>query len=263
MSWVTYVEAVGFTAPGLDTVEQLHLHFLGATAERPEDWSPSPDILPARQMRRLSESTRLAIKCAEQIADVLPKDAAWVFASSTGEGWTLNEIMKALCQPDIMIQPLRFQNSVHNAAQGQWSIAAGATGPGTSIAAFDNSVAAGLLKATMQAIIEGLPTGLVAFDAPLPPPLHEKRPVETSMAAAFAISPVATVRTLATLEISLTTTTGSLHDLDAPVGAWLMQSNNPVRAALPLLHQIICKETTPLILPISRRSSLKVTVRNA
>ncbi len=184
-----HVNAIGFAAPGLDSSAGLFAHFHGADWSGGEGWKPAPACLPRRQALRLSDSTRLAIMAAEQIADAVPEQAAWVFASSTGESRTLNGILAALSQPEILIQPLRFQNSVHNAAQGQWSIVAHATGPATSIAAYDDSVGAGLLKAMMQAALEKTAVGLVVFDAPFPPPLHEKRRFDLPMAAALALSP--------------------------------------------------------------------------
>ncbi len=263
MSWTVHVNAVGFTAPGFDLAADLHAHLSGAEVVQPEDWTPAPTSLPPRQARRLSESIRLSIQCAEQIAPVLPPDAGWVFASSVGEGVTLNEILKALCHSDVMIQPVKFQNAVHNAAQGQWSIAAGAAGPGTSIAAYDDTFAAGLLKAGMQVELEGLSVGLVAFDAPLPPPLHEKRPFALPMAAGLALSPEPTPETIAALDLSCEAA-GDVALPGTPNAAdWLMNSNNPVRAAIPLLERLHLKDSTPLSLPVSRGSVLTVEPRYA
>src|SRR3546814_1544843 len=116
-------------------------------------------------------------------------EAGWVLASSLGEGETLQVILEALREPDMMIQPLRFQNSVHNAAAGQWSIAAGVTGPITSIAAHDETVGAGFVKAGLQVTLEERSVGLVFYDAPMPEPLNAKRPLGLPLAAGFALSP--------------------------------------------------------------------------
>ncbi|MEM7744633.1 MAG: beta-ketoacyl synthase chain length factor [Pseudomonadota bacterium] len=261
MNWAVYVNAVGFVAPGLDTAADLHAHLNGVTVTEPQGWTPAPISLNPRQARRLSESIKLSIQCAEQIAPALPPGAGWVFASSVGEGVTLNEILSALRQPDVMIQPVKFQNAVHNAAQGQWSIAAQAAGPGTSLAAYDDTFAAGLLKAGMQVALEGIPVGVVAFDAPLPPPLHEKRAFALSMAAGLALSPEPTDGTLAALDLSCAAAA------DAPVPGspnaadWLTESNNPVRAAIPLLERLLHKDPEPLALPVSRGTVLNVVPR--
>lgn len=263
MTQKLYVNAAGFVAPGFDSIAALEAHLDGAPANKPEDWKPQPTSLPPRAARRLSTAIRLAVQTAEQVTPALPSNAGWVFASSIGEGDTLNDILTALCRDDIMIQPVKFQNAVHNAAQGQFSIAAKAVGPGTSIADYDMTVAAGLLKAMMQATLEQIPVGLVAFDAPMPQPLHEKRRFEIPMAAALALSPAPNDQTFAVLSITCGPVTNSPMDPDAPVADWLMTSNNPARYALPLLTRLHRKDPTPLILHLSPNTALTVQVTDA
>jgi Beta-ketoacyl synthase, N-terminal domain len=240
------VAGLGFVAPGIADAEALHAHLDGAPIDADEGWRASPATLPPRQARRLSGAIALAVAAAEQIAPVLPRDAAWVFASSVGEGETLRDILSALAQPDIMVQPIKFQNAVHNAAQGQWSILAGAEGPATSIAAHDETVGAGLLKAAMQLLLERRPVGLVIFDAPLPPPLHEKRPLALPMAAALALTVAG--GTLGSLLLSLDHGAAPTDPSESGAGAPLLGSANPVRFALPLLARIQRGDPRPVVL---------------
>jgi hypothetical protein len=258
-----YVNATGFAAPGLGSFADLSDHFSG-TAWRPNpDWQPASTRLAPRQARRLSDATRLAIMAAEQIAEAVPHEAAWVFASSAGEGWALNEILSALSQPEIMVQPLRFQNSVHNAALGQWSILAGATGPATSIAAFDETVGAGFLKAVMQAQLEQTAIGLVLFDAPLPPPLHEKRKIDVPMAAALALTPWPSDDSQCVLEFEhLARAAPSGQELSVSAEA-LLDSGNPVRFVLPLLERIDRMDPAPVVLALPGGGGLRVSVGEA
>lgn len=260
MTWRLHVNAIGFAAPGLDSSAGLFAHFHGADWSGPADWKPAPASLSRRQALRLSDSTRLAIMAAEQIGQAVPEQAAWVFASSTGESRTLNGILAALSQPEILIQPLRFQNSVHNAAQGQWSIAAHAIGPATSIAAYDDSVGAGLLKAMMQATLEKTAVGLVVFDAPFPPPLHEKRRFDLPMAAALALSPEPTPgsRCVLDLEIIARAAPSGLDGTNAAAG--LLDSGNPVRFILPLLERMHRLDPRAVVLGLPGGAGLKVTV---
>jgi hypothetical protein len=248
------VSALGFVAPGIAGVGALGAHLAGAPLDVPEGWQPSPASLPPRQARRLGPGIALAIAAAEQVAPVLPRDAGWVFASSVGEGGTLREILAALARPDIMIQPIKFQNAVHNAAQGQWSILAGAQGPATSIAAHDETVGAGLLKAAMQVLLERRPVGLVMFDAPLPPPLHEKRPLAMPMAAALALS--AGGRALGALDLSLAQDAAPTDPRESGAGA-LLDSGNPVRFALPLLARIDRADPRPVVLRLPGGGGLR------
>ena len=255
-----YANAIGFAAPGIESAATLFAHFDGADWSRAEDWMPISQRLPRRQALRLSESTQLAIMVAEQIAGAVPQDAAWVFASSVGEGQTLAEILTALSQPEIMVQPLRFQNSVHNAAQGQWSIVAQATGPATSIAAYDHSVGAGLLKAMMQAAIENVAVGLVVFDAPMPPPLHEKRRFDLPMAAAMALSPEPRPESRWALDIEVIARAApsDLGRINAAPG--LLDCGNPVRYILPLLERMRRSDGQAVVLGLPGGGGLKVTI---
>jgi hypothetical protein len=258
-----YVNAIGFAAPGVDCAASLFAHFDGANWADPGDWKPASARLPRRQALRLSEATRLAIMVAEQIGGAVAPDAAWVFASSIGEGQTLNKILTALSQPEIMVQPLRFQNSVHNAAQGQWSIIAQATGPATSIAAYDHSVGAGLLKAMMQAVLENTAVGLVVFDAPMPPPLHEKRRFDLPMAAALALSPEPTPLSHCALDIEVIAHTAPSGLTGTKLASGLLDSGNPVRFILPLLASMHRLDRQAVVLALPGGANLKVTISEA
>jgi hypothetical protein len=253
------VTGLGFVAPGLPDAEALRAHLAGVPLTVPQAWRPAPAGLPPREARRLSASIALAIVAAEQVAPALPRNAAWVFASAVGEGETLTTILAALARPEIMIQPLRFQNAVHNAAQGQWSIVAGAEGPATSIAAYDATAGAGLLKAAMQVLLERRPVGLVIFDAPLPPPLHEKRPITLPVAAALALVPEGAADALGSLELALDHETPPTDPVEIGASEALVGSGNPVRFALPLLHRIQRGDPRPVVLGLPAGGGLRAS----
>lgn len=246
------VKRLGFLAPGLNGIDALAAHQGGAAWEPEPGWRATPSSLPPRQAKRLSGAIALAMAVSEQIADDVPVDGGWVFASSLGEGDTLNRILTALAEPEIMVQPLRFQNAVHNAAQGQWSIAAGATGPGTSIAAWDDTAGAGLLKAAMQVLHEKLTVGLVIFDEPLPDPLQEKRPMSLPMAAALALEPVSGAEP--GLELSLAPNPSPA----IPVPGLLGESGNPVAQAIPLITALQSGGPVDTVLTLPGSQSLRV-----
>lgn len=246
MSFAAYIDALGFAAPGIPDWQALADRLQGGQWA-PEPWEPAPGCLAPRQAKRLSPAIRLALMQGEAIAPALDEKTAWVFASSVGEGETLNVILQALCEPDMLIQPLRFQNAVHNAAAGQWSIAAGIKGPMTSIAAYDQTVGAGLLKALLQLHLEDRSVGLVIYDAPIPVPLDEKRPLGVPMGAALALSPRQTDRSRAVLRAELTTelATGRAAGPPTPPASLaaraLAQTGNPVAAVLPLFEALAAK----------------------
>lgn len=234
-----HIDAVAFAAPPVHDWQALCAAMVSGAWRDAEPLPLKPASLPPRQARRLSVATRLAVTVAEEVGRVLPPDAAWVFASSVGEGETLDVILRSLCEPDMMIQPVKFQNAVHNAASGQWSIAAGLRGPITSIAAYDETFGAGLMKALMQTALEGRQVGLVIYDVPIPVPLDEKRPLGMPMGAALALSPDASDATLATIEVKMGQ--GAPTPPTTPVSAMLRQSGNPTAACLPLFELLAAR----------------------
>ncbi len=236
------VKTAGFASPLAPDLDAFSVLLGGGHIQAAPNWNPTLACLTAREARRLSPHTRLALSVAEQVAPALPEDAGWVFASSSGEGETLQVILEAISRPDLLIQPLRFQNSVHNAAAGQWTIAARRQGPATSIAAYDETVGVGLLKALMQVALEQRAVGLIMFDGPLPPPLHEKRPVDCAMALAMALAPASTAASgdLAVIEGRLVDEVPEpLEPPDNASAGCFAETGNPIAAAVPLLSAII------------------------
>ncbi|MEO0820552.1 MAG: beta-ketoacyl synthase chain length factor [Pseudomonadota bacterium] len=256
-----YLGAASLHAPGTDgwaALSDAVASGAGAPDTDVAAWQPRPASLSPRQAKRLSLQTRLAILSAEDIADALPAEAAWVFASSSGEGETLHVILEAQATAEMLVSPVRFQNAVHNAAAGQWSIARSLTGPMTSIAAFDDSVAAGLLKAALQVHLERRAVGAVFFDAPLPVPLFEKRPIEMPMSASLALTPDRTTHASHRLRFSQSDAAPS--PATTARGRALMATGNPVAAVLPLLEAVLSGAEAEVALRQAGGSALVVSV---
>lgn len=254
-----YLNAISFAAPVAGDWESLRAGFSSEPGPASAEFRPTPACLSPRAARRLSPQIRLALTIAERIGPGLLADAGWVFASSIGEGETLKVMLDALCTPEMMIQPLRFQNAVHNAAVGQWSIAGGLTGPTTSLAAYDETVGAGLLKAAMQVTLERRAVGLVCYDTPLPSPLHEIHPLGMAIGAGLAFLPEATGATLATLYVE--PGEGPPTPPRSEVGRALMDSRNPVAAIVPLLEML--EQGGEVMLGLHGGGALCVTVTPA
>jgi len=153
---------------------------------------PPPARLPATERRRAGLVVKAAVTVADQAIAGAGADAAClatVFSSSTGDPANCHAMCEALAAPERLVSPTRFTNSVHNAAAGYWHIAAGSRQPSTSLGAFDDSFAAGLLEAAAQCAAAGQPVLLVACDLPYPEPLHALRPVDDVFACALLLSP--------------------------------------------------------------------------
>lgn len=237
-----YLQGVGVIGPGLCGWENSRAVLAGEAPCLNEPLPRlAPDLLPATERRRSSETVRLAVTVAQEAMrqSRLPLDkVATVFASSDGDGQTLHHICEALATPERDVSPTRFHNSVHNAAAGYWSIATGSRLPSNSLCAYDVSFAAGLLDAVSQIVVEDETVLLVAFDLPFPEPLHAVRKVECGFAAAFVLAPRRDAHTLTEWEIAL--------QKDGPppifpdVNAW---ASNPAARALPLLALLAQKRS--------------------
>ena len=257
-----YLSRVSFSGPGLDSWNTLSEMLRSDTPWTPStDWDPTPASMSPRAARRVSPQIRLALAVAEPLNDGVGEDAGWVFASSVGEGETLHVILESLRAPDMMIQPLRFQNAVHNAAAGQWSIAAGITGPMTSIAALDQTAGAGFLKAGLQVSCEDRPVGLVLYDVPLPEPLNAKRPLGVPLGAGFCPSPRPGPETSAAIDITLcdAAPTGPARQ----VSKALQATGNPVSDVLPLLELLSAEVAGRAVVGLHGGSALCLEVSPA
>ena len=185
---------VGVRATGIANWPGARSVIRGETGNRLEPMvKPNPDMLPAAERRRSSDSVRLAIEVAQQAvraAGVDPAQLASVFAASDSDGHIIHDICEALAQQERHVSPTAFHNSVHNAPAGYWSIATGCHAASTSLSAYDLSFAAGLIEAATQVVADGRDVLLVACDLPLPPPLHALRPIDQPFAAALVLAPV-------------------------------------------------------------------------
>jgi Beta-ketoacyl synthase, N-terminal domain len=184
-----YLSAVGMLGPGLPNWSIAREVLGGRRAYRQEP-PPQPEarILPPNERRRGAKSVRWAVAAAQEALDsagITAAEVATVFASSSGDGETLHQMCETLAGPLREVSPTRFHNSVHNAAAGYWSIAAGSRQPSVTLCAHDGSFAAGLIEAAAQVRAHGAPVLLVAYDLPYPDPLAAARKIGEPLAVAL------------------------------------------------------------------------------
>ncbi|MEZ5585119.1 MAG: beta-ketoacyl synthase chain length factor [Candidatus Competibacteraceae bacterium] len=112
--------------------------------------TPRPTLLNRNALRRATLTVRLALQVAQDAlndAELPLHGLASVFACSGGDTDALDQIFTALTLPERPVSPNQFNNSVHNAPAGYWSMATGSQAPSISLSAYDASFAAGLLEA--------------------------------------------------------------------------------------------------------------------
>ncbi len=233
-----HVEGIGLCGPGLG----------GWAASRPvlagtEDYietaagAPPLTLLPANERRRAPKIVKIALTAGAEAFAAAGRDpagTATVFASSGGDGETIHEILNVLASPERALSPTRFHNSVHNTAAGYWSIATGATAASTSLCCHDDSFAAGLLEAAVQAVAGDCAVGLIAYDVPYPPPLHEVRPIGAAFAVALVLSPARTATAIARIDLEVRSRTEASSALGGQELETLRQGT-PAARSLPLL----------------------------
>jgi Beta-ketoacyl synthase, N-terminal domain len=216
----------------------------------------APDCLPPVERRRANATTRLAINAAMQaIEGMLPEDVAQmatVFSSSDGDGEVLASMLAALAQPQVVLSPTLFHNSVFNAPAGYWSIGANARAASITVSAGPASFAAGLNEVRGQVLANGAPVLYIAFDAPFPAALASFARSAEPFACALRLQPVAGSRMngYGCFEMSKSAPDGGEREdiLSAELRARF--SGNAAADALPLLLSIARRRRAHVALPV-------------
>jgi hypothetical protein len=227
---------------------------------------PPPSRLPPTERRRAGAIVKLAFAVAEQAIGGAAVDAASlasVFTSSSADTANCHALCEALAQPDRIVSPTRFTNSVHNAAAGYWHIAAASRAASTSVAAFDGSFGAGLLEAAAQVAATGRPVLLVAADLPYPQPLQAARPLTDAFGMALVLGVAGAAAPIARLGLGLVPGDAALTACtDAGLDALCRAI--PAARGLPLLQSLARGDARQaLVLDYLDGLALGVTVETA
>lgn len=259
-----YVENIGVLAPGLNGWEEARGLLAG---DRPYQPTPLPPLKPALLApdvrRRTSEHIRFAVEVAADTTRTLGsarQDLATVFASCDADGQITHDILIEVAKPAPQVSPTRFHNSVNNAAAGYWCMAVGSQQPSTSIAAWDDVAAAGLLEGTAQLLLEHPRVLLVVHDLPMPEPLHSARPVTAAFGAGLLLARARTSESIAALSLDLVPSGNATSILPDPALEKL-RLGNPSARSLPLLCALARGQATTIILPLLGHQMLRVGVQ--
>jgi hypothetical protein len=227
---------------------------------------PPPARLPPTERRRAGAIVKLGFAVAEQAVAAAGADAAslaTVFTSSSADTANCHALCEALAQPERVVSPTRFTNSVHNAAAGYWHIAAGSRAASTSLAAFDGSFGAGLLEAAAQVVATGQPVLLVAADLPYPEPLNAARPLPDAFGIALVLGPAGGASPgagLARLGVHLVPG-GTVHPTACEhTGLDALRRAIPAARGLPLLQALARGEATGVTLDYLDGLALGVSI---
>lgn len=257
-----YLNAIGLAAPGFPGWEQSRAVLQGSLPYEPLALEKyKPELLPPNERRRATELVRMAFRVCEDLmvsSSIPMADCASVFASSGGDYPIIDQICRTLCEPERMVSPTQFHNSVHNSAAGYWSIATGSRQPSTSLSAYDDSFSAGLLEAMCLCQQEQLPTLLVVYDIQPPYPLGEKRRIPIEFGVALLLTPTPSTQNLARLQLTADAC-AEPASLAMPALEGLRQSN-PAARSLPLLELIARGKAGNVVFTSTDQPSLQLQV---
>ncbi len=244
-----FVEGIGLLGPGLDGWLAARSALAGLERYEPRPVLPPPaSLLAPAERRRSGLTVRLAIApgleaLAHSGRD--PAGMAMVFAASGGDGETIHETLAVLATAQREVSPTRFHNSVHNAPSGYWAVATGSRAPSTSLSAYDDSFAAGLLEAAVQAVVEDRRVTLIAYDVPYPDPLHRVRPILAMFGMALVLSPRPAGKAIVAVSIAMANGGSPATGMAEP-GLERLRLGNPAARALPLLAAIARAEAATI-----------------
>jgi hypothetical protein len=154
-----------------------------------------------------------------------PKTLASVFASTHGDLAISDALCDTLAKTPSLTSPIKFHNSVHNAAAGYWTIGTGCVKPYTSLSGYYYTFSEGLLECMVQALSENAPVLYVAFDIEARGPVGTMQPSRGVFAGALVISPEARDSTIARLAWEVCEDAAPRQTQPRPENAALVEGN--------------------------------------
>jgi beta-ketoacyl synthase-like protein len=207
-------------------------------AGKPIDGADVPNAAASAKLRRrgsllVNMVADVAAQASAQAGVPLSR-ARVVVGSAFGEVATLVEMLDER-EGDGLLSPLRFQNSVHNSAAGQLSIAHRIKTPAMSLAAGNDTVAMVLLEAMTLLALGGDEVIAIFADEALPQaiqPGHLATAVSAALVLAADADTAASRPSLAVLE-DLRQVPASSPPLQRP-----LEVDGPCAAVLPLIDAL-------------------------
>ena len=228
----------------------------------------APALLAPTERRRAPDTVAIALEVAVRACEAAgadPRCMPSVFASTHGD-LPINDYMcSTLATTPMLCSPTKFHNSVHNAASGYWTIGTGCAQPSTALTAWQNTFAAGLLEALVQAVADATPVLYVAYDVASRGPLAAVTPSDGLLAAALVLVPAdqTAYARIARLRCAIEDYTAIDEHGDIP-RAWAdVVPANAMRQCLPLLAALVGGSDRVLKWRLGARSILSVGVEPA
>ena len=219
----------------------------GAAPMSAEEFAaPRPAAIPARERRRAGLLINLAVEVAHQACEQAGVDKSSVpsvFTSAMGDTAVTDYMCRKLTQPEKLLSPTRFHNSVHNAASGYWTISAENRAPSSFVGGFRESFGAALLEAASQAHAFNAPVLLVAYDIANDTPFQDIQAVDETLGLALVVTDGKENQTRFGSALARYCTDSAPPS--KPRSNWLAEfaGKNPLGGALALLERLVFSES--------------------
>lgn len=228
---------------------------------------PAPALLAPTERRRAPDTVAIALEVASRAcaaASRAPADLPSVFASTQGDLAISDYMCTTLVATPTLISPVKFHNSVHNAAAGYWSIGTGSHAPYTAISAFQHTFGTGLLEAVTQVHCERRAVLYVAFDIEAKGALGTVAPSRGLLGTALVLAPPGDCRSAVVATLALEVRTGGAATATtARSAAVAAVSDNVLAPCLPLFEALASGEASLVTLTLGERMALRVNVQPA
>jgi len=257
-----YIEGPAFWAPTLPGWDIARAAFTGQGAPvDPPAKRPSPQVLAPAERRRAPDTVALSLEVAAQAIAASGREARdlpCVFASAHGDLGINDYMCGTLANDPTLLSPIKFHNSVHNAAVGYWTIGTGCMAASNSLAAYESTFAAGLLEAAAQCAADDRPVLLVGYDMPAVGALASVTTSRGLLAVALVVAPERTERTVAAFDWSLEP--GEATAAAPRSAAAQALAGNAMADALPLFEALADTGAFPatVSMPLAARLSLRL-----
>ena len=188
-----FIDGIAFWAPHLPGWELAKQVLRGEMAAPSEPARrPAPALLPPTERRRAPDTVAVSLEVAAracEAAGVDPATTASVFASTHGDLAISDYMCETLVSTPTLTSPIRFHNSVHNAAAGYWTIATGCHAPYTALSAHTSTFGEGLLESLVQVSADACPVLYVAYDIAARGPMATMAPSAGLLGAGLVLGP--------------------------------------------------------------------------
>jgi beta-ketoacyl synthase-like protein len=223
---------------------------------------PAPALLGPTERRRAPDTVAVALEVAARAcaaAGRSPSELPAVFASTHGDLAISDYMCATLVDTPALISPIKFHNSVHNAAAGYWSIGTSSHAPYTALSAFHHTFGAGLLETVVQIACEQQPVLYVAFDVEAKGALSTMAPSRGLVGVALVLAPASAARP-GCRRLTLRIADERCEATPSRSAAAALVADNALAPCMPLLEALAADLPATLQLTLGERTALNIQV---